>query len=127
MIRFDAHEVAALAIELPNLGKRGAKVIDDVLAEGAADLEQAWRRNAEQTSGEHARFYPASIDHERLLGLGLAYEIGPNPAKKQGLLGEILEDGGVHSPPHLNGQKAADEVVPQIARRVTSALGLLGL
>lgn len=124
MIRFDAHEVAALAVDMPKLGIRAAKVVDDVLGEGARELESAWRRNAEQTSGEHGRLYPKSIDHERLLGLGLAYEIGPNPAKPQG--GMSFEEGSVNQPAHLDGLHAADEVVPKIDRRIGSVLGLLG-
>lgn len=125
MIRFDSHELAALSIELPRLGFKGARVVDAVLAEGAQQVEAAWRRNAEQTSGEHGRLYPKSIDHERLLGLGLSYEIGPNPAKPQG--GMSFEEGSVKQPPHHDGLHAADEVVPKVARRVDSALGLLGL
>ncbi len=125
MIRFDAHELAALSVELPAIGRRGAKVIDAVLAEGARDVEAAWRRNAEQTSGEHGRLYPKSIDHERLVGLNLAYEIGPNPTKPQG--GMSFEEGSTNQPAHLDGLHAADEVVPKVERRAMTALGLLGL
>lgn len=125
MIRWDAHEVAALGVELPKLGFKAAKVLDGVFAEGARDIEAKWRDNATLTAGDHGKHYPKSIDHERLLGTDIAFEIGPNPAKRQG--GMSFEEGSVNQPPHLDGQHAADEVVPRIERRVDSALGLLGL
>ena len=126
LIHFDTGQLAALAVDLPNLGRASAKVMDDVIAEGAKDLEETWRRNATLTSGKHGRLYPKSIDRERLLSAsGFSWEIGPNPAKPQG--GMSFEDGSVNQPPHNDGKKAANEVVPRIGKRVDSALGLLGL
>lgn len=121
-IRIDASEVRALALEMPKLGVRGVKAVDAAMAAGALALEAAWRSNAEATAGEHGKHYPASIDHERKGGLAIEYEVGPNPGMPQG--GMSFEEGSVNQPPHLDGQHAADMVLPRIERMVDAALGL---
>ena len=125
MIRFDSHAAAALSVELPKIGMRGARVMGDVLVEGGKDLREAWKRNARETAGEHGRLYPESIESHLVPSLALVVEVGPNPSKPQGSMS--FEFGSSKQPPHLDGQRAADEVVPRIEKRIDSALGLLGL
>jgi len=125
VLRSDAREVAALAADLPSLPPRMVKPIDGVFKSGAEAIEKTWRENAEETAGAHGKHYPKSIDHERLLGTSLAFEIGPNPAKKQGRMS--FEMGSRNQPPHLDGQKAADVEVPRVERNIQTALTFLGL
>lgn len=122
---FDAGGLDALAYDLPKLGFAGARVMDALLAEGAADLRDAWKRNATATAGQHGKHYPDSIESHRLLGTSIVYEIGPNPDKPQG--GMSFENGSVNQPAHNDGKKAADEIVPRLTRRIESALGHLEL
>ena len=124
MIRFDTHELAALSAAMPKLGIRGGKAIHDVLTEGGRDLRDTWARNAAQTAGEHGRLYPQSIESNIALSTDFVVEVGPNPDKPQG--GMSFEFGSSKQPPHLDGQRAADEVVPRIEKRIDSALALLG-
>ncbi len=125
MISIDAHELAALAVELPKMGLRAPKVVSGILEEAAHDIEEAWRRNATASAGEHGKLYPATIETERLFGTDIAFEVGPNPSMPQGRMS--FEEGSVNQPPHLDGQKALDEVGPNIIRRLDGVLGLLGL
>lgn len=68
-----------------------------------------WQHNAAATSGSHAAKYPSSISSEMVIA-GLAsitVETGPEQgAANQGFLGRVLEFGGRHSPPHLDGARA---------------------
>ena len=121
----DVSELHALSRDLGKVSAGTTSAMYDVVKDGANDLRDEWRRNAEQTSGTHARHYPKSITAEMRVGRGITAEIGPDVRLKQGFLGDILENGGVHSPPHLDGQRAADTMVPRIERRIDSALGHL--
>lgn len=125
LISFDTSDVAALAVDLPKLGVKGAKVMHDVITEGGKDLRDTWKRNAAATSGEHGKHYPNSIEDKLIVSTDIVVEVGPNPDKPQG--GMSFENGSVNQPPHNDGKKAADEIVPQLSRRIDSALGLLGL
>jgi hypothetical protein len=86
-----------------------------LVAKGAEHVKDAARRNAEKSSGEHAKLYPKTIGIDLDLG-GLSAEIGP--AKEgQGNLGHILEYGsvkygGVHNPPHRDLGRALDAEEP---------------
>lgn len=123
----DVSELRALARDLGKVSAGTARAMYDVVDEGATDLRDEWRRNAAATSGTHAKDYPRSITSDMLVGLSIRAEVGPDPRLKQGFLGQILEYGGTHSPPHLDGQRAADTIVPRIERRIDAALGhLLG-
>jgi len=121
----DASEVFALSRDLGNLGAKSGLAMYGVFKEGGKDLEKTWRRNAKATSGEHGKHYPDSITTDMRVSTNIEVEVGPDPAKPQG--GMSFENGSVNQPPHLDGQFAADEVVPRIDRRIDAALGLLGL
>lgn len=123
-LNFDTRDAHALRVELPRIGIKGARVIGDVLVEGGKDLRDTWKRNARETAGEHGRLYPESIESNVALSTDFVVEVGPNPDKPQG--GMSFEFGSSKQPPHLDGQRAADEVVPRIERRIDSALGLMG-
>lgn len=125
MIRVDTRELSSLALEMPRLGRAGAKAMVDVFTDAGEDLRAAWVRNATETAGRHGRLYPKSIESRLLVSTDIVVEVGPNPNKPQG--GMSFENGSVNQPPHNDGKKAADEVLPRIERRVVSALGLLGL
>lgn len=125
MITFDAHELAALAVNFDKTASKLTPKLIPVFREGADDLVKTWAANARETSGTHGKHYPNSIDHEMHLSTDIVFEIGPNPAKPQG--GMSFEMGSVNQPPHLDGQRAADTEIPLIDRRIQSALAFLGL
>jgi hypothetical protein len=124
MFSVDASDARRLASEFPKLGFTAARVLDATMATGAQALVQAWQANAAATAGEHGKHYPASIDSERLGGIAsIEYEVGPNPGMPQG--GMSFEEGSVNQPPHLDGEHAAQAVLPQIVTAVEAALGRL--
>lgn len=124
-ITFDSHELAALAHDFGKIGAASTKALTPVFADAADDLVTGWASNARATSGVHGKHYPESIDKERLVSTDIAFEVGPNPTKRQGKM--AFETGSANQPPHPDGQRAADTVVPTIDRRLAAALAYLGL
>ena len=116
----DVSEVAALARDLGKVSAGTAKVMYEVIKEGANDLRDEWRRNATVSAGEHGRHYPASITANMRVSTSITAEIGPDPRLPQG--GMSFEFGSVNQPPHLDGQRAVDTMVPRIDRRIDTAL-----
>lgn len=129
MITFDAHEVAALAVDIGKVGVQSTKAIVEVLQESGDTLAKAWANNARQTAGVHGKHYPDSIDWAMQVSTDIVVEVGPNPAKRQG--GMSFENGSDNQPAHLDGQRAADYEIPEIDRRVNrrvdAILGALNL
>lgn len=125
MITFDTHELATLAVDLGKIGAKSTGVMVKVFKESGDELVKEWAANARETAGEHGRRYPDSIDSEMQLSTDIVIEVGPNPAKPQGKMS--FENGSSKQPPHLDGQRAADVVVPRVDRRIDAALAYLGL
>lgn len=118
-MNFDDRELVALGVELGRMDAKTHRVMRGVFQEAASDLKGEWRKNATETAGEHGRLYPLSIDWEEKVSTSLLFEVGPNPDKPQG--GMSFEFGSAKQPPHLDGQRAADKLIPLIARRVAIA------
>lgn len=124
-MRIDASDLRSLSRDLGQLGAKSTAAMFDVYREGARDLRDTWRHNAEETSGKAARFYPASITDDVAVGRHIETEVGPDRRLKQGKLGPVLEYGSPTSPAHLDGQRAADVVGPRLHRRIDVTLGVL--
>lgn len=120
MIRFDARELAAVAVDIGAVGVQSTRAMVEVFQEGGDTLANTWAHNARQTSGVHGKHYPNSIDWEMRLSTNIVIEVGPNPAKPQGRMS--FENGSVNQPPHLDGQRAADYELPVIERRIDRRL-----
>ena len=125
MITFDAHELSALAVDLGKIGVKSTSTMVKVFRESGDQLVKTWAANATETSGQHGRHYPKSIDMEMQVSTDIVIEVGPNPAMPQG--GMSFEYGSRNQPAHLDGQRAADAEIPLIDRRITAALAYLGL
>lgn len=119
---------AAAAAELGKIPTAKFAAVRTVMDAMGVALANDWRRNAEQTSGEHAKKYPQTIDSERRLYLGgVAVDVGPNPAKgRQAALGPILELGTENNPPHLDGLRALDGMEDRIIRGLDAVMGFDG-
>lgn len=61
--------------------------------------------------GPHAKAYPNSISYDILYAnaVSVRSEIGPDKDKPQGALGNLLNFGSVHNPPHEHVGAALDE------------------
>lgn len=126
MIRGDASEVYALAADLSAMGAKSVPAMRGVMDEVGKAFAEEWRANAVETSGEHGKHYPNSIDSELSFGIGdISVEVGPNSAKKQGSMGRGFEFGSINQPPHLDGLRALDGMQQRAERMVDSAMGHL--
>lgn len=116
---FDTSELYALAEDLGAIAGQTFRTVRSVYVEAADDLRDKWRANAKETAGQHGRLYPLAITAEEHVGTRLDFEIGPESNKPQGRMS--FEYGSVNQPPHLDGQRAADEMIPTIERRIVEA------
>ena len=73
------------------------------------------------TVGEHGSLYPRTIGYDTYDG-GLTAEIGPDVAMPQG--GMSFEYGSSNQPPHLDLNRAADDVARVFPKMVRDAAGL---
>lgn len=99
--------------------------VDAVVRKGAANVKNDWQRRAEGL--RHAPLYPRSItfDAEWKRG-GYEAEVGPDKLLPQGALGNLIEYGSAHNPPHGDGSAAADAEAPKFEKAMSDlADGLL--
>lgn len=138
-IEFDDRELKALALDLGDgISKDVRDRVKDVMKQGASDLKKKWQANAKESAGAHGHLYPYSIDFDQVTGArsaggqfsrDLEFEVGPNEEKRVngrgsgvggfvGKAGAGYEFGSANQPPHLDGQRAADDIVPLLERRI---------
>lgn len=116
---FDTRELRSLIVDLDKqpVGKR--KKFERVVDDAAGALTQLWRANARDTAGKHGRLYPRTIGYDRD---GLTAEIGPDIRRPQG--GMSFEYGSRNQPPHLDGNRAADDVFRVLPKMAADAAEL---
>lgn len=103
----DVSGLQALAGFLRSAGPRAAQDARAVVNRGALNVKNGWRANAVQTAGRHARAYPYSVGYDlTATPVGASAVIGPDKGATQGPLGNLLEYGSVHNPPHNDGGRA---------------------
>jgi hypothetical protein len=85
-----------------------------IVVRGALNIKNDWRANAAASAGAHARLYPASISYDvHEVPGAIEAEIGPDKEKPQGPLGNLLEYGSAHNPPHNDGGRALEAEEPR--------------
>ena len=115
-------EIRALAADLTVSAARMVGPMRKVWQEIGDKTAEQWAENARATSGVHGKHYPNSIDAELQFSANLSVEIGPNSAKKQGVMGRGFEFGSVNQPPHLDGLKAVDKMTPVVEQVARAAI-----
>jgi hypothetical protein len=121
-----AAEVYKLAADLSQVGPKSIPAMRGVMAEVGSAFALEWAANARETSGQHGKWYPDSIDSELAFDIGgISVDVGPNSAKKQGSMGRGFEFGSVNQPPHLDGLRALDGTQMRAERIIDSAIGRL--
>ena len=91
----------------------------EVVERGGLNVKKAWAENARGTAGAAARHYPGSISYDMH---GLEVEVGPDKGRTQGPLGNLLEYGSAHNPPHWDGQRALDDEAPRFEKALGDML-----
>lgn len=114
-----------LARDLGTASRKVAGALYTVYAGVGEDFANDWRSNAEQTSGEHGKWYPASITSETRVALGIEVETGPDSSRLQGSMGRGFEFGSMNQPAHLDGARAMPAAEERLARGADAAIGFL--
>lgn len=123
----DVRQLTTLAAVFAYNGARAQLEIQAVVARGALNIKNGWRANAAATAGRHARLYPGSISYDQFSYPGGARaEIGPDKGRPQGALGNLLEFGSVHNPPHMDGLRALQAEAPAFVAHVAAVAARLG-
>lgn len=119
-----AEEFYALARDFEESGaKVGTAVYGAYKGTGEAFRDQ-WKGNAQETSGVHGKWYPASITTETVVVVGaVQVETGPDTAFKQGAMGRGFEFGSENQPPHLDGLRAMPMAERTLDRLSDAAIG----
>jgi hypothetical protein len=120
----DVSQLVGLAVDLAASEAAVRQQARAVVSKGALNIKNDWRANARASSGRHARLYPSSIGYDLHSAAGLIEAvIGPDKGGPQGPLGNLLEFGSVHNPPHNDGGRALLAEEPRFIAAV-EALGL---
>lgn len=126
LFRGDASDFYALAGDMSQVSAQAIPVLRETMAQAGEALAREWSANARETSGEHGKHYPNSIDSELVFNLGgVSVDVGPNAAKPQGSMGKGFEFGSQNQPPHLDGLRALDGYQIRAERMVDAAIGAL--
>lgn len=121
-----ADEIYALGRDFGRASRQVAGVLYDVYDQQGEAFADAWRANAEESSGDHGRLYPPTIDHEMNVGLGISVEIGPNPHRgRAALAARGYELGSENQPPHLDGTRELGPTEQRLTRAADIAVRFL--
>jgi len=113
--RFDMSDVRHLERFLTRSIPRLRRDARAVTMRGAVNIKKDWRKNARQSAGKHAPQYPFTVGFDfAAYGPDVFMAIiGPDKDGSQGALGNLLEYGSVHNPPHNDGGRALDAETPR--------------
>ncbi|MEW5658353.1 hypothetical protein ABGT92_23905 [Streptomyces cinereoruber] len=127
MTGVNVRELVQLAAVLTdNLAEAEPQMVA-IVTRGALNVKNGWRTNAIASSGRHARRYPYTIGYDVTpLPGGASAEVGPDKGKTQGALGNLLEYGSVHNPPHNDGGRALITEAPAFEAHVAALAERLG-
>lgn len=93
-----------------------------VVSRGALNVKNDARKNAPR--GPHTPHYPASINYDVTSGHSstaeIVAEIGPAEGRRQWGLGNLLEYGSSHNPPHPHLEPALDREEPRFIAAATA-------
>lgn len=130
-VSWDASELNRLAADLGRVGPRSGAAAYAAVKTGATHVKDDAVAIAKGI-GPHARLYPASISFDILGGVRdvlrtgvVEAEIGPDKAKPQGALGNILEYGTSNNAPEAHLGPALDREGPAFERALADAIGKL--
>jgi len=105
-------ETEALAADLALAPARLIVALTAVVSKGALNIKTDWRASA--AGLPHAPLYPKSISYDMSVSANrIEAEVGPDKTLPQGPLGNLIEFGSAHNPPHLDGARALAAEAPR--------------
>lgn len=120
----DVSELLAWARLLEEAGRDAQDEGARIVSKGALNIKKRARELA--PGGRHTRHYPASISYDLLVQPGeIIGEIGPAKGRAQWGLGNLLEYGSSHNPPHPHHEPALDEEEPRFYQAADDLAGRL--
>lgn len=141
-VQYDFSELDKLAVDVGDVPAASGKNLFAAVEVAAVNVRDTARKNA--TGMAHAPAFPRSISYD--IGAGYSFarenfggggadsitaEIGPDKARPQGALGNLIEYGSVNNPPQgiMHGALQANEADLErgITKALDSALDGLGL
>ncbi|MGA5635078.1 hypothetical protein [Streptomyces lydicamycinicus] len=113
-MRADVRQLTQTALVFQRSAADAAQQMVRVVTRGALNVKRGWADNAAASSGRHAPHYPRAISYDvHPIPGGAFAEIGPDKSRVQGALGNLLEFGSVHNPPHNDGGRALQAEDPR--------------
>lgn len=102
-------------VELDKATSRALPEATAVVVKGALNIKRDWAR---RWSGlKHAPMVGRAVSYDVTTTIGaISAEIGPDKAKRQGALGNLIEYGSVNNPPIPGGSPALDAEAPKFER-----------
>jgi hypothetical protein len=120
-VGIDLTELEALAADIARTEAAVAAEGAAIVKRGAQNIKTGWAANARASAPAHAPAYPASVSYDVTEAPGvIEAEIGPDKERRQGALGNLLEFGSVHNPPHNDGGRALDDEEPRFVEQATA-------
>lgn len=117
-----ADSLAVLAAELRAAARSAEDTAAAIVRRGAVNLKRDWRANARASAPHYATAYPYSIGFDIVtVEDHVLAEIGPDKDLRQGALGNLLEFGSVHNPPHDDGGRALRAEEPRMVAAFENA------
>lgn len=90
-----------------------------VVEKGAHNIKEDWRKG--WTGFRHAPSLPFAVTYDVSPAADIVKaEIGPDKAKRQGALGNLLEFGSINNRPHPDGALALEVEAPRFADAIES-------
>lgn len=114
-VEFDMSELESWTEVLQKAPAATKKQARAVVSKGSLNIKNEARRNAPGTGA--ARHYPSSINYDITDKDGeIVGEIGPAEGRRQWGLGNLLEYGSQHNPPHPHLEPALDAEEPRFIK-----------
>lgn len=127
-VHVDWAEVRRLERHLARVVPPAERDARQAVIKGAMNIKKDWAKNVRASAPKHARAYARSINYDvHRIGRDLTIAvIGPDKSRPQGALGNLLEYGSVHNPPHRDGGRALDAETPRFEAQL-EAIAARGL
>lgn len=113
-VEFDMSELdrwTEVLTQAPAVTRREARAI---VSKGSLNIKNEARKNAPK--GPHTPYYASSINYDIFTennGMEIVGEVGPVEGRRQRGLGNLLEYGSAHNPPHPHLEPALDHEEPR--------------
>ena len=119
-VNIDASEIRTLAVDFGNVPNRATRSVAHAVGVVAKRGTTLAKDFARESAGDHGKWYHKAITSERRDTLGLTWVYGPDSSMPQG--GMSFEFGSRNQPPHLDLNRSADIIGPELAPKVMDAI-----